>query len=174
MSIRQIKDIQERINKLGGGQINKDRQPFYRYTHKGFDITENEAWRWFVEMQLSSLEIAEIRSISKRRKELGYASSVQPNPPEKIELDRSLYNRYVALLESAELRGEQILEHNGPEWTCWLSYFENTVWSEYQKPIQEEVHEDEREDYLWDFKLRHMDAYKASGRALHNIEEGII
>ena len=98
MSIRQIRDLADRINKLGGAEINKNRRPLYRYQHKGLDIMENEAWRMFVEMQLTSLEVAEVRSIDKRRKELGYASSVQPNPPEKIEQDQTLYNRHVAIM----------------------------------------------------------------------------
>jgi hypothetical protein len=160
--MRQIKDLEERINRLGGDHINKDRRPFYRYTHKGLDQMQNEAWRWYVEMQLSSLEIAEIRSNNKQRRELGYASVTQPNPPEKIQQDRVLYDRYVALLESGELRAEQILEHNSADWVQWLGYFESTVWPELQKPIQDEIHEDEREEYYWDFKLRYMDAWKAS------------
>ena len=174
MDFRKLKDLSDRVERLGGVKINKDRRPLYRYTAKGLDVMENWAWRMFVEMQLTSLEVQEVRSISKRLKELGYASSTQPNPPEKVEQDQNLYNRYVALMESAELRAEQILEHNGADWNRWLSYFENTVWPAYQQPIQDEVHEEEREDYLWDFKLRHMDAYKAGGRALHDIEEGII
>ena len=162
MDFRKLKDLSERVERLGGTEINKNRRPFYRYTAKGLDIVENNAWQWFVELQLSSLEIAEIRSNSKQRKQLGYASTTQPNPPEKVQADRVLYDRYVALIESAELRAEQILEHNGADWNHWLSYFENTVWPAYQEPIKDEVHEDEREDYVWDFKLRHMDAYKAS------------
>lgn len=161
MSSRRIRDLQDRIEKLRGLAIDKNRRPLYRYSHKGVEVLENEAWHWFVEMQLTSLEVAEIRSISKQRQQLGYASTLQPAPAEKATQDRVLYDRSVALLESAELRSEEILEREPMQWDSWLTYFESTAWPEMQEPVQEEVHDDEASEYLWDFKLRHWAAYKA-------------
>jgi hypothetical protein len=165
MNIRQIRDLQDRISKLGGGGINKNRRPLYRYQHKGLDPAENEAWRMFVEMQLTALDFQELRTIDIKRRELGYASIVQPNPPEKVSLDRSLYDRRVALLEVAELRAEEILEQQAERWYSWLSYFQEHVWPEMQKHITTEVHDDETAEYILDFKLRHWDVYKALSRS---------
>ncbi|MGD0424332.1 MAG: hypothetical protein ABSA92_12880 [Candidatus Bathyarchaeia archaeon] len=153
------RDIEERISKLGPSKIDKNRKPFYRYTHRGFDIVENNAWRSFVKMQLTTLEIAEIRSIHEKRRQLGYASLVQPSDPKKATQDEELFKRYEALLEVAELRAE---EHEETQWHSWLRYFQTYVWPEMQKPIQDEVQDDEREDYIWDFDLRMWDAWKAT------------
>jgi hypothetical protein len=103
-NLRQIRNLEKRISQLSASEINKTRRPLYRYYHKGNDIVENVSWRWFVHMQLTALELQELRGISKRREELGYASIVQPNPREKAKEDRNLYDRQVALDEAAELR----------------------------------------------------------------------
>jgi hypothetical protein len=160
MNLRQIRDLRDRVSNLAGDSINRNRRPLYRYQYRGFDVVENEAWRWFVEMQLTSLELDEVRTIDKRRKQLGYASSIRPCDPEKAAIDRALYNRWVELLEIAELRAEEILEQQSQHWHSWLRYFQQNVYPELEKPIDVEVHEDEVSEYLWDFKLRHIDAYK--------------
>ena len=159
MSSKKIENLRDRIAKLKGAPINKNRRPLYRYTHKGINIEENEAWRWFVEMQLTGLELQELRTIDIRRKQLGYASSVQSVRPEAEE-DEALYDRHVVLLEAAELRAEEVLEQHPQRWHSWFSYFEATVWPEMEKPIDMEVHKGEELDHLWDFKLRYMDAFK--------------
>jgi hypothetical protein len=82
MNSRKIEDLRERLSRLKGGPIDKSRRPFYRYTHKGINIEENEAWRWFVEMQLAGLETTELRTIENRRQRLGYASTMQHARPE--------------------------------------------------------------------------------------------
>ena len=161
MSSRQIRNLQDRINNLGGVGINKNRSLHSRYFHRGVDIIENWAWRFFVEMQLTSLEVAEVRSGEKRRKELGYASCVRGHTPEEEAQDRNLYDRDIAIMESAELRAEEILEHDPTQWHSWLSYFQSTVWPAFQGPIEEEVHNDETIEHIWDFKLRYWDAWKA-------------
>jgi hypothetical protein len=159
MSSKRIEDLRDRIARLKGAPINKNRRPLYRYIHKGINIEENWAWRWFVEMQLTGLELQELRTIDVKRKQLGYASSTQPETPAAAE-DRALYDRRVVLLEAAELRAEEILEQHPQRWHSWFRYFETTVWPEMQKPIETEVHADEEQDDLWDFTLRYMDAFK--------------
>ena len=156
---RQIRDLQDRINNLGGARINKNRRPLYRYEHKGLDPVENWAWRFFVEMQLTSLEIAELRGNEKQRRQLGHASIVQPSSPDKAAQDRVLYDRSVALKESAELRAEAILEHDAAEWHSWLDFFRSTVWPALQGAMADEV-SDETIDAIWDFKLRYWDGWK--------------
>jgi hypothetical protein len=117
-------------------------------------------------MQLTVHELQELRDTSKRRKDLGHASLVQPSSPETAEQDRNLYDREVALFEAAELRAEQILEQQSQQWHGWSCYFQANVWDEMKRPIDIEVHEDEVGDYLWDFKLRHIAAYKSASPSM--------
>lgn len=170
-NLRLIRNLEKRISQLSASEINKTRRPIYRYHHKGYDIVENEAWRWFADMQLTPLELQEFRGLSKRREELGYASIVQPNPPEKVKQDRNLYDRQVALSEIAELRAEQILEQEPQQWYDWFRYFQAHVWTEMNSPIDIEVHEDEEVDSLLDFELRYMAAYKARDDQLNEVSK---
>jgi hypothetical protein len=160
MSSRKVEDLRDRVARLGGVPINKNRRPLYRYTHKGINIEENEAWRWFVEMQLTGLETQELRAIENGRRHLGHASIMAEATPEAKEKDKVLYDRRVVLLEAAELRAEEILEQHPQEWHSWFRYFMATVWPAMQEPMEDEVHEGEEADHLMDFNLRYMDAFK--------------
>jgi len=144
--------------------FNKSQRPFHRYMHKGSNTEENEAWRWFVEMQLTGLETQELRTIENKRQQLGYASTMQHRRPEDEAADRVLYDRHIALLEAAELRAEEILEQHTPCWQSWLDYFGTIVLPEMNKSVHGEIRKDGELDCLTDFKLRFMDAFKDSQR----------
>jgi hypothetical protein len=156
-----IHDLERRLSHLDSAEVDSVRKPIYRYYHRGTDPMENSAWRFFVQQQLGSLEFEEIRSINKRRRyELTYASTTANSPRDSSEEDEALHRREVALLELAELRAEQLARREPTQWHSWLQYFQAHVWPEFNKPVDVEIHAGEEEDFLCDFFLRHVAAYK--------------
>ena len=163
-----IKDLAERIAKLGNSSVDLNRPVIYRYQHHfKYGIWEDNCpWHYFAEMQLSSLELEELQQIDFRRKQLGYASIVQPSRPEDQAEDHALCERREKLLETAELRAEKL---EGKPWRDWLAYFILHVLPEMQKP--HEVNPRDEDNDLWNWKIKVFDDYRQHIEALEEAKQ---
>ena len=103
---------------------------------------ENWAWRFFVEMQLSGLEVEEIRRVDMEW---------------QTNLDQASLDRKNKILELAELRAEKL---EGHPWNDWLCHFKRVVWPEFTKPVQVQPPRGSGSSFLWDWKIKSFNEYR--------------
>ena len=102
-----VERLQERVTRLGNSGIDLNRPVISRYEHHfQYGVFEdNYPWRLFAMMQLSSLELEELRQIDAKVETIRL--TCQRWPPDEA---RPLFDRRDKLFETAELRAEKLGE----------------------------------------------------------------
>ena len=140
MTKSEVKKLEERIAKLDVSPITMSRPVISRFWHRSWNPDENIPWQFFVEMQLTGLELAEIRQLDMQKE-----SSEEP----------ALRDRWNTLIEAAELRAEKLGEK---PWRDWFTYFKAHVWPKMNEPLQ--IPPGDERCFFWDGKIKWFNEYR--------------